>query len=107
MNHPNSAPYNHEETLVEGFKREPEFAAEYLSQVLADGSQAEVLETLRFMTKAFGGVVGVAGKAQLNVTSLYRTLSPTGNPELKSLTALLKAMGLQLAVKPIEQLAHS
>ena len=37
----------------------------------------------------------------LNATSLYRTLSPRGNPELKSLRALLKAMGMRLAVQPV------
>ncbi|MGH8755489.1 MAG: DNA-binding protein, partial [Burkholderiales bacterium] len=39
----------------------------------------------------------------LNATSLYRTLSPQGNPELKSLTALLKAMGMRLAVQPVRE----
>jgi len=32
----------------------------------------------------------------------YRTLSPQGNPELRSLNAILKAMGMRLAVQPIE-----
>jgi DNA-binding phage protein len=31
----------------------------------------------------------------------HRTLSQTGNPELRSLTALLHAMGMQLAVRPL------
>jgi DNA-binding phage protein len=33
-------------------------------------------------------------------------LSPKGNPELKSMTALLEAMGMRLAVQPISQEAH-
>jgi len=33
--------------------------------------------------------------------SAPRTLSPEGNPELRSLTAILKAMGLRLAVQPL------
>jgi DNA-binding phage protein len=36
----------------------------------------------------------IAQQAELNAKSLYRTLSPKGNPELRSLTAILKAMGL-------------
>lgn len=32
---------------------------------------------------------------------LYRTLSPDGNPALSSLSAILKAMGLRLAVLPM------
>ena len=39
-------------------------------------------------------------KRQLNATTLYRTLSPQGNPELRSLTAILKVMGVRLAVQP-------
>ena len=56
---------------------------------------------LRRMTKAFGGVAKLAAKAELNATALYRTLSPKGNPALKSLTAVLQAMGMQLAVRPL------
>lgn len=40
--------------------------------------------------------------ANLNPTPLYRTLSEQGNPELRSLQAILKAMGLRLAVRRIE-----
>jgi DNA-binding phage protein len=43
----------------------------------------------------------VAEAADLNATTLYRTLSQRGNPELKSLTAILKAMGLRIAVQPL------
>ena len=42
----------------------------------------------------------VAETAQLNPTQLYRILSPAGNPALSSLTAILEAMGLRLAVQP-------
>ena len=56
---------------------------------------------LRRLSKAFGGVQKLAADAELNATTLYRTLSPQGNPELKSLTALLRAMGMQLAVRPL------
>jgi DNA-binding phage protein len=53
------------------------------------------------MTKAFGGVQTIAEKANLNATQLYRTLSENGNPELRSLSAILKAMGLRLAVEKV------
>ena len=63
----------------------------------------ELLIALRQMTNAFGGVSKVAQKAQLNGTHIYRTLSATGNPEIRSLSATLKTMGLRLAVQPIQQ----
>jgi hypothetical protein len=56
---------------------------------------------MRQFTKAFGGVQAVAEKAELNPTQLYRALSAEGNPTLNSLRAVLKAMGLQLAVRRI------
>lgn len=92
---------SHEEATVESFREDPVFAAEVLSDVLAGGDQDELLIMMRYMTKAFGGVGKVAGKAEVNATSLYRTLSRGGNPELKTLLALLKAMGFRLAVAPI------
>jgi len=46
-------------------------------------------------------VQAVAEQAHLNPTQLYRTLSAKGNPALSSLIAILKAMGLRLAVQPL------
>lgn len=40
----------------------------------------------------------LAARAQLNLESLYRMLSEQGNPQLDSLTALLDALDLRLAV---------
>jgi DNA-binding phage protein len=52
--------------------------------------------------EAFGGVPKVAAQAHLNQTQLYSALSPTGNPTFNSLSAILKAMGMHLAVQPIQ-----
>ncbi|MGH8609707.1 MAG: addiction module antidote protein [Gammaproteobacteria bacterium] len=99
-------PYrDHEEATIESFRNDPHFAAEYLNAVLDDGDQQELMTALRYLAKAFGGVSKVAEQAELNATTLYRTLSPQGNPELKSLTALLKAMGMRLAVQPLDRKA--
>jgi probable addiction module antidote protein len=89
----------HDEAMAEILKDDPAYAIELLNGILADGEQGELLIALRQMTKAFGGVQAVAEKASLNSTQLYRTLSEQGNPELRSLSAILKAMGLRLAVE--------
>ena len=94
---------SHEQATVESFRKDPEFAAEYLNSVLEDGDQEELMLALRRMSKAFGGVQKLAGKANLNANTLYRTLSPKGNPELKSLRAVLRAMGMQLTVRPLRK----
>ena len=93
---------SHEQATVESFRKDPEFAAEYLNSVLEDGDQEELMR-LRRMSKAFGGAQKLAAKANLNANTLYRTLSPKGNPELKSLRAVLRAMGMQLTVRPLRK----
>jgi probable addiction module antidote protein len=91
-----------EEATISMFRDDPELAAEYLNQVLCDGSRDELLIAMRYLTGAFGGVAGIAQATRLNARTLYRTLSEQGNPELDTLTALLEAMGLRLAVAPIK-----
>jgi probable addiction module antidote protein len=91
----------HDEAMAELLREDPAYTLELLNGILEDGEQGELLIALRQMTKAFGGVQSVAEKANLNPTQLYRTLSETGNPELRSLSAILKAMGLRLAVERI------
>jgi len=91
----------HDDAMAEAFRKDPAYAVELLNSILEDGDQGELLIALRQMAKAFGGVPKVAEKAELNCTQLYRTLSADGNPEIRSLSAILKTMGLRLAVQPI------
>jgi probable addiction module antidote protein len=91
----------HDEGMAEMFRKDPGFAIELLNSILEDGEQGELLIVLRQMAKAFGGMQSVAEKANLNATQMYRTLSEEGNPALSSLSAVLKAMGLRLAVERV------
>ena len=84
---------------------DPAFAAEYLNAVLEDGDQEELMLALRRVASAFG-MKDVAETANLNPKTLYRTLSSAGNPELKSFQAILGAMGMRLAVTPLEREHH-
>ncbi|HQU06323.1 MAG TPA: addiction module antidote protein [Ferrovaceae bacterium] len=68
-------------------------------KISVSGIVEKVAIKIQKMTKTFGGVETVAGTAHLSTTQLYRTLSPEGNPVLSSLSAILKAMGLRLAVQ--------
>lgn len=97
-------PYiDHEEATIRLFRGDPAFALYFLDATLADGDQQEIMLALRRVALALGGIPEVAAKAGLNPTTLYRTLSENGNPELRSLTALLGAMGMRLAVVPLKQ----
>ncbi|WP_237251713.1 DNA-binding protein [Thioalkalivibrio nitratireducens] len=46
------------------------------------------------------GWVAVAAEAGISRESLYRALSPRGNPTLKTLVAVLKTVGMRLSVEP-------
>lgn len=88
--------------MAQVFREDPAYALDLLNSILEDGEPAELLIALRQMTKAFGGVQAVAESSGLNATQLYRTLSADGNPALSTLTAILKTMGLRLAVTPVK-----
>ena len=91
----------HDEAMAEMYRADPAYALQLLNSILEDGDQGELLVALRQMATAFGGMQTVAEQAHLNPTQLYRTLSPEGNPALSSFSAILKAMGLRLAVLPV------
>ena len=97
-----AASVSHEDATIEEFKQNPQEAAAYLNAVLEDGDQEEIMLALRRVASAYGGVPKLAKQTSLNAKTLYRTLSARGNPEMKSLTAILKAMVMRLAVEPIE-----
>ncbi len=84
--------------LIESLRNAGE-AEEYLNAALEEGDPELFLLALRNVAEAQGGVAQLAKKAKLNRESLYKILSERGNPELKSLDALLQALGFRLAVK--------
>lgn len=95
----------HDDAMAELYRSDPALALDVINSILQDGDQGELLIVLRQLTQAFGGVQAIAEHAHLNPTQLYRTLSPKGNPALSSLSAILKAMGLRLAVQPLNPAA--
>ncbi|NWB96166.1 addiction module antidote protein [Pseudomonas gingeri] len=92
---------SHDTAMAEVFRNDPAYAAALLNSILEDGDQAEMLIALRQIAEAFGGVRGVAKAAELNPNQLYRTLSAEGNPAISSLSAILRVMGLRLAIEPL------
>jgi len=94
-----------DDLIAESFRKDPGYAVELLNDILEDGDHGELLIMLRQMSKAFGGVHEIAKQANLNSKTLYRTLSPKGNPQVSTLAAILRAMGLRLAVQPLPQTA--
>ncbi len=89
----------HRPQLLEWLK-DPANAAAYVEAALEEDDTAGLLQALRNVAEARGGVAQIAEKTGLNREALYRTLSKRGNPQLKSLAAILSATGLRLSVTP-------
>jgi probable addiction module antidote protein len=93
------------ERITESYKdylrdllKDPAEAAEYINAAL-DEDERVLLRVLKDVVEAHG-VGEVAQSAHLNRENVYRIFREHGNPRLSSLEALLRAVGLQLTVKP-------
>ena len=91
----------HAEAVIELLQDDPGFADEYLraamEQADQEGGREALLAALRHVAEA-QGMAQVAERAGIQRESLYRALSPKGNPTLKTLIAVLEAAGLRLAI---------
>lgn len=81
-------------------KSETDMAA-YLEAALADGDPAVVTAALGDIARA-KGMTAVARKAGLGRESLYKALSPNGNPEFATVLRVVEALGLKLHAAPAE-----
>jgi probable addiction module antidote protein len=97
----NGAVSHHEKEVAE-LRADRELAVEYLKAAMEalDGPEGRGggLLALRTVAEAHGGLGAVAAEAGISRESLYRALSPKGNPTLKTLLAVLKAVGMRLSV---------
>ena len=93
---------SHHEREVEELRDDPKFALEYLKlalESLDDPRERGVsLLMLRALAEAYGGLGKIAAQAGISRESLYRSLSPKGNPTMKTLIAVITSMGLRLSV---------
>lgn len=90
---------SHDEAVVRRLRRDPDFAAEYLKAAMEDEDEPRVLlVALRQLAEA-QGIAKVAKAAGIQRESLYRALSPRGNPRLSTLVAVTRAIGLKLTVE--------
>jgi probable addiction module antidote protein len=103
------AAVSHHELEVAELRADRELAIEYLKAAMESlddpDDRAAGLLALRTVAEAYGGLGAVAAEAGISRESLYRTLSPNGNPTLKTLLAVLKAVGMKLSVVPDRHVA--
>ena len=74
--------------------------AAYLDAALKEGDPALVAAALGDIARA-KGMTQVARDAGLGRESLYKALSPAGNPEFATILKVVAALGLQLHATPV------
>ena len=83
--------------LIKALK-DPQEAAGYLNAVLEDGDPEMFLIALKNVAEARGGMAKLSRESKLNRANLYKVFSKHGNPEIKTLTNILKTFGLKLSI---------
>ncbi|HSN76514.1 MAG TPA: addiction module antidote protein [Anaerolineae bacterium] len=73
----------------------------YLDAALEDGDPGVIVAVLGDIARA-KGMTQVAREAGVGRESLYKALSPTGNPEFGTVLKVVQALGLQLRVQPAQ-----
>jgi len=98
------ASISHHEAEIEELRADRELAIAYLKAAMEElddpNNRAAGLLALRAVAEAYGGLGAVASQAGISREALYRSLSPKGNPTLKTLLAVLNSVGMRLSVEP-------
>ena len=101
---------SHNKREIQELRADRELAVEFTKCAVESLTDPEdrgaSLLMLRAIAEAYGGLGAVAAKAGISRESLYRSLSPKGNPTLKTLVAVLNTMGLSLSVVPQQKKAR-
>jgi probable addiction module antidote protein len=82
--------------VIDHLKTDEDIAL-YLEAVFEDGDPALVAAALGDVARA-KGMSQVAREAGLGRESLYKALSPDGNPEFATVLKVIRALGLKLKV---------
>jgi probable addiction module antidote protein len=80
----------------------PELEAEYISAALETGDAAFVRDAVGIVARA-RGMADIAKAAGLNRESLYKALGEAGNQEFGAMLGVLRALGLELTVRPLKR----
>jgi probable addiction module antidote protein len=76
--------------------------AAYLEAALEDGDPGVITAALGDIARA-KGMTQVARQAGLGRESLYKALSPNGNPEFATVLRVIAALGLALHAEPVKR----
>jgi len=80
--------------VVEYLKTDEDMA-NYLEAAMEDGHPAVIATAIGNIARA-KGMTKIARKAGIGRVSLYKALSPNGNPEFATVLKVVRALGLRL-----------
>ena len=100
-----TASVSHTDETIKELRADRQFAVAYLKAALEEldhpDNRAAGLLALRDIAQAYGGFEMIAAQAGISRETLFRSLSPKGNPTLKTLLTVLNSMGMRLSVEPV------
>lgn len=77
----------------------PEAIAEFVADAFETGDAAYIAKAMGIAARA-KGMSEIAREAGLSREQLYRSFSEQGNPTLKSMLAVMKALGVDMTARP-------
>ncbi|MFN0315717.1 MAG: addiction module antidote protein [Burkholderiales bacterium] len=97
---------SHEKRLVEELRADPQFARTYLKVALEEEWEAVIQIALRRLALAYG-MANLAKEAGMSRETLYRALSPRGNPTLRTIEAMAGVLGAKVTLEWKEDSART
>ncbi|MCE5318961.1 MAG: helix-turn-helix domain-containing protein [Parachlamydia sp.] len=93
--------------LLDEHLKDPDFAAEFLSQALEEDFSTFLL-SLKDVIRIHGNITTIAEKSKISRSTLYKLFSEKANPELRTIQSVLHTIGYDLCVvKRPKTLSHS
>lgn len=74
-----------------------------LQEFEKDNDVAALLDTLRLVAQAQGGIAGLARKTSVSRKALHEALSSDGNPRLRTFQRVLDGLGIRMSFKPMNR----
>jgi probable addiction module antidote protein len=84
------------------FLETPEDIYYYLNEVLADGDPTLIADALGNIARC-KGMTAIAKKTGLNRSNLYHSLNKNGDPQISTVTKLIKSFGFTLIAVPSDK----
>jgi|HubBroStandDraft_1064217.scaffolds.fasta_scaffold234464_2 probable addiction module antidote protein len=93
---------SYKEDLLDDLRNRPGYAAKYLTAA-ADDSDEAFLVALRDIATVRTGMTSLAAATKINRVNLYGMLSEEGNPGIKNIRAILRALRLRVIVEEVSK----